>query len=333
MTADTIPRQGSGALPRVVVGRILQAVPSLILVSMIVFSLLAAAPGDPLTSRMDRDAIVRMTADERAQARSDLGLDQPLPVQYVKWVGRAVSGDLGYSISSGRPAVDEVRERLGPTLLLLGGALSVAVSAGLFAGVTAARRPGSVVDRLLTGTVVMLIATPPFIVGLAMIFVLSVQLGWFPSGGMGVAGEPSTPAMVARHLVLPALVLGLANAAPLARYTRSTMIEVLASDYVRTGRSTGASESEVVRRHGYRNASLPVITIIAVLIPDLLAAAVVTEQVFAWPGLGSLVIRSAQASDAPVLMVIVLIVAVTTIIVNLVADLLYAVADPRVRIS
>lgn len=329
----TTPGQGKGALPRVVARRVLQAVPSLVLVSMMAFALLAAAPGDPLTSRMDRDAVVRMTADQRAEARSDLGLDKPLPVQYVKWVGRAAGGDLGYSTATGRPAVQEVLDRLGPTLILLGGALLVAVSTGLLAGVTAARRPGSRVDRALTGVVVTLIATPPFVVGLVMIFVMAVQLGWFPAGGMGVAGEPSTPGMVLRHLVLPAIVLGLANAAPLARYTRSTMIEVLASDYVRTGRSTGAPEAAVVRRHGYRNASLPVITIIAVLIPDLLAAAVVTEQIFAWPGLGRLVIRSAQSSDAPVLMVVVLLVAVTTITVNLIADLLYSVADPRVRIS
>lgn len=325
-------RQAGNSLPRTIVRRLLQAIPTLFLISIAAFALTQLAPGDPLAARLDRTALVLLTPEQRAQARADLGLDQPLPVQYVTWLGRALSGDLGYSLQTGRPAIVEVGDRLGPTLILMAGAIIVAVGVGLTIGVIAARNQGRILDRVLSSAVVTLVATPPFVLGLLLIFLLAIQLRVFPAGGMGVAGEPLTFPMLLRHLTLPAIVLGLANAAPLARYARSSMIEVLSSDYIRTARSTGAPEGAVVRRHGYRNASLPIITLIAVLITDLLAIAVVTEQVFAWPGLGTLIIRSAQSSDAPVLMVVVLLVSATTITVNLIADVLYSVVDPRVRL-
>lgn len=325
--------QASSRLPRAVLRRIGQAVPALFIISVVAFSLLSVTPGDPLTSRVDRESLVRMTEEQKEAARAELGLDQPLPVQYVNWLGSAVRGDLGYSIVTGRPAVDEVGARFEPSLILLAGALGVAVLVGLPAGVLAARRPDSVLDRVLSGAVVAVVATPPFVVGLLLIYVVAIRMGLLPPGGMSVAGEPADALSVLRHLILPATVLGLANAAPLARYTRAAMVEVLASDYVRTARSTGASEGRVIRRHGLRNASLPVISLVAVLIPDLIAASVVTEQVFAWPGLGTLIIKSAQSADAPVLMVVVVIVALTTITVNLLADILYSVVDPRVGLG
>ncbi len=328
---NAAPRQAGIGLPRVVARRLLEAVPTLFIVSIAAFALTLLAPGDPLTSRMDREAVVRLTPEQRAQARTALGLDDPLPVQYLKWLQRAFTGDFGYSTVSGRPALIEVMDRIGPTLILAGGALIVAIGVGVPIGIAAARHRGRVLDRVLSSSVVVLVATPPFILGLFLIFIFAIQLRLFPAGGMGVAGEPLTLPMLLRHLTLPAIVLGLANAAPLARYTRSSMIEVLSSDYIRTARSTGADEPTVLRRHAYRNASLPIITLVAVLITELLAVAVVTEQVFAWPGLGTLVIRSAQSSDAPVLMVVVLLVACVTLTVSLLADLLYAVVDPRVR--
>jgi peptide/nickel transport system permease protein len=332
ITAPRGSRQAGIGLPRIIGRRLLQAIPTIALVSIAAFALTLLAPGDPLASRLDRAALVLLTAEQRAEARADLGLDQPLPVQYIDWLGRALTGDFGYSLQSGRPAIVEVIDRLGPTLILMGGALVVAIGVGLTVGVVAARNQGRLADRVLSSAVITLVATPPFVLGLLLIFLLAIQLRIFPAGGMGVAGEPLTLPMLMRHLALPAIVLGLANAAPLARYTRSSMIDVLSSDYIRTARSIGAPEGLVVRRHGYRNASLPIITLIAVLITELLAVAVVTEQVFAWPGLGTLIIRSAQSSDAPVLMVVVLLVSVTTIVVNLIADVLYSVVDPRVRL-
>lgn len=333
MTKDD-PRQGTiRLLPRVVLRRLLQAIPSLFIVSIVAFSLMAATPGDPLTARLDREALVRMSEAEVAAARAQFGLDQPVPVQYARWLSHVAQGDLGYSIVTGRAALTEVTDRLGPSVILLAGALIVALAIGLPAGILAARKPGGRLDRALSAAVVTVVATPPFVVGLVLIYVLAIRAGLLPTGGMGVAGEPRTFAMVMRHLLLPALVLGLANAAPLARYSRAAMVEVLASDYIRTARSTGAPESLVIRQHGLRNASLPVITLVAVMVPDLIASSVITEQVFAWPGIGSLIIKSAQAADAPVLMVVVVMVALTTLTVNLLADIAYSIADPRVRLG
>jgi len=325
--------QAGNGLPQIAVRRLAQAVPSLFLVTFAAYALMRAAPGDPLTARMDRDALVRMTPEQREAARDALGLNDSLVTQYLTWLKGVFHGDFGYSISTGRPALTEVTDRLGPTLLLMGGALVVAVSVGLGLGIAAARHRGTAIDRILSGTVVGFIATPPFVVGLLAVFVLSIQWGWFPAGGLGIAGEPLTVAMAIDHLILPALVLGLANAAPLGRYSRAAMIEVLDSDYVRTARSIGESDGQIVRRHGLRNAALPMITIVAVLVADLMAAAVVTEEVFAWPGLGRLVVKSAQSADAPVLMVVVILVAVTTMTMNLLADLLYVLVDPRVRLT
>ena len=200
-------------------------------------------------------------------------------------------------------------------------------------GIVAARNPNGPLDRVLTGTAVVLVSTPTFIFGLVLIYVFAVRLGWLPAGGMGEPGMPPTVASTFQHALLPSLVLGLANAAPLARFARSGMLEVLASDYVRTARSKGLSGRAIMMRHGIRNASLPLITLVALLIPDLVAGAVITEQVFAWPGMGRLVVSSAQTGDPAVMMAIIVMVSLTVITVNLIADILYAIADPRVRVS
>lgn len=332
--SNDLEREAAGRrLLQVVLRRLLQAIPVLAIISVVAFALMAATPGDPLTARIDREALVRMSDADIAQVRAELGLDQPLPVQYVRWLSQVAQGDLGYSITSGRPALTEVTDRVGPSVILLLGALTVAVLIGIPTGVLAARKAGGRLDLALSATIVTVVATPPFVVGLVLIYVVAIQLGLLPTGGMAVAGEPKTVPMVLRHLVLPSIVLGMANGAPLARYTRAAMVEVLASDYVRTARSTGESESAIVRRHGLRNASLPIITLIAVMVPDLIASSIVTEQVFAWPGMGTLIIKSAQTADAPVLMVVTVLVALTTLTVNLVADVLYSVVDPRVRLA
>jgi peptide/nickel transport system permease protein len=334
VTTTAAPRQAFlMGVPWVVGRRVVQAIPALLVLSVACFVLVSATPGDPLTSRMDRQAVVIMTPAQRAHALHVLGLDQPLPVQYFGWLGRALTGDFGYSIQTGQPAWSMVSSRISASLILLAGALVVVIGFGLAAGVTAARFQGRAIDRIMSGAIVLLIAIPPYVIGLVAILLVAVHWGVLPTGGMRVAGEPLTLSILSQHLLLPALVLGMANAAPLARYTRSAMIEVLAADHIRTARSTGSSESAVLRRHVYRNAALPAITIIASLVPDLLAAAVITEQVFGWPGVGSLAVSSAESSDGPVLMLIVLIVGLTTITMNLLADLLYAIIDPRVEVS
>lgn len=317
----------------VVARRLLQAVPSLLIITFIGFILLTMSPGDPLTARLDRDAMLRMTPEQLDEARRALGLDGSVVEQYWNWLTGVLRGDFGYSIVSGRGALDEVGARLGATLVLLAASFTIALVVGVPFGVLAARRPNGLLDRTLTMAAVVMVSTPTFIVGLVLIYVFAVRLGVLPAGGMRVPGEPSTPLVVARHAILPAAVLGLANAAPLARFTRAGMLEALSKDYVRTARAKGVPERAILLRHGLRNAALPLITLAALLIPDLVAGAVITEQVFAWPGMGRLVVSSAQDGDPAVMMAIILMVGVVVILVNTVADIAYAVADPRVRLS
>jgi peptide/nickel transport system permease protein len=314
-----------------VVRRLAQAIPALFIVSLLGFLLLSLSPGDPLTSRLDRDALIRMSPEEIAAARSALGLDDPVLVRYWHWLTGVLHGDLGYSIVTGRSAVSEVTARLGATLVLLGAALSIALLVGIPFGILAARNANGLLDRVLTGSSVFMISTPTFVIGLVLIYIFAIRLGVLPAGGMRVPGEPMTTGTVLRHAILPSLVLGLANAAPLARFTRSGMLEVLSKDYIRTARAKGVSERAILLRHALRNAALPLITLTALLIPDLIAGAVITEVVFAWPGMGRLVVSSAQTGDPAVMMAIILMVSVTVIFANLAADILYALADPRVR--
>lgn len=317
----------------IVARRLLQAVPSLLIISFIGFALLSMAPGDPLTARLDRDALVHMTPEQLDAARNALGLNQPLPVRYWHWLTGVFHGDLGYSIVTGQSAVTEISSRAGATLILLGASVVIAVGVGIPCGVLAARYPNGRLDRLLTGGAVVMISTPTFIVGLVAIYLFAIRMGLLPAGGLSEPGETSTLSGTLRHVALPAIVLGLANAAPLVRFARSGLLEVLATDYARTARAKGLREKAVVLRHGLRNASLPLITLTAMLVPDLVGGAVITEEVFAWPGMGRLVVSSAQSGDPAVMMAIIVLVALTVIAMNLVADILYAVADPRVRVS
>ncbi|HEY5201972.1 MAG TPA: ABC transporter permease [Acidothermaceae bacterium] len=326
----TRPWQAVYGLPRIVLHRVFQAVPSLLVLSVAGFALTSATPGDPLTARMDRQAVVLMTPEQRAHAVHLLGLDEPLPVQYIRWLVRAIRGDFGYSIQTGQSAWKVVSAGIEPSLILLVGALVVIVVIGPAIGVIAASHEGSAIDRALSGAIVALLAIPPYVLGLVAIFVVSVRLRLLPPGGMRVAGVPLTFPVLLQHLLLPALVLGIANAAPLARYTRASMLEVLSAEYIRTARATGAPEKAVLFRHAYRNASLPIITVVASLIPELFAAAIVTETIFAWPGIGTLAVQATESKDGPVLMLIILIVGLTTMSANLLADILYKLADPRV---
>jgi peptide/nickel transport system permease protein len=316
-----------------VIRRIAQAVPSLVITSFVAFLLLSLAPGDPLVGRVDRSVLIAMSPAEKQQARADLGLEGSVFERYWHWLGGVVHGDFGFSIVSGRPAMTEIAERVGPTLSLLISAVLIATLVGIPIGVIAARRPNGVVDRVLTGAAVVLVSTPTFIFGLLLIYIFAIRLELLPAGGMGIAGEPGSFSQTLQHAVLPATVLGLANAAPLARFARSSMLDVLATDYIRTARSKGLGANAVLFRHGLRNGSLPLISLIAIIIPDLVAGAVITEQVFAWPGMGRLVVSSAQSGDASVMTSIVLVVALLVISINLLADVLYGVVDPRVRLS
>jgi peptide/nickel transport system permease protein len=313
--------------------RILIAIPVLLGITILAFLVVNMTPGDPLTARMDPETLARMQANpELLEARRrELGLDQPLPVQYVRWLGGVLQGDLGYSVSSGRAIVDELGPRIGPSLTLMLLAALIAVAFGLPAGILSAVHQYGKVDYLLSALTVLLVSTPTFVIGLLAIYVFGVSLDWLPVGELMTVGKENDLIDRLSHYVLPAMILGLVNAALLMRYTRASMVEALGADYITTANSKGLPGRIVIIRHGLRNALIPVITVLAFLMPELIAGAVVTETVFNWPGLGQLSVRAAKAGDPALMMGIVLIVGTAVLVASIIADLAYSVADPRIR--
>jgi len=310
--------------------RLLAAVPLLFGVTAFAFLLISSAPGDPIATLLAAgDATIdQATIDAR---RRDLGLDAALPVQYLRWVGRLAQGDLGRSFATGRPVARDVAQRLGATARLALTAVAVALLLGVVGGVAAAVRRGTWIDQVVTFLAFLAVATPPFFLGLALIYVFSLKLGVLPTGGLGRLGGGGGLVDALRHMLLPATVMALPLLAEVLRYARGSMLEVLELDFVRTARGKGAPPGRVLYRHALRNALLPVITVTALAIPALLGGAIITETVFQWPGLGTLTIEAVLQRDYPVILAVTLVSGVAVLVANLFADLLYAVADPRVR--
>ncbi|MDR7434814.1 MAG: ABC transporter permease [Armatimonadota bacterium] len=297
--------------------RVMIMVPMLLGVSMIVFVLIRLIPGDPAELLASQWA----TAEDIALVRHAWGLDRPLPVQYVVFLGNLLRGDLGRSVASGVPVAAEIAERYPATLLLAAASMAVAVAVGGTAGIVSARRPYSLWDNVVMVLALVGVSTPAFWSGLMLIYLFGVVLGWLPISGMG------TP----RHLILPAVTLGLVAAGIIARQTRSSMLEVLAQDYIRTARSKGLDEIAVTYRHALKNALIPVVTIVGLQFGTLLGGSVVVETVFAWPGMGRLLVDAILMRDYPVVQASVLLFATTFAFINLLVDVLYAFLDPRIR--
>lgn len=297
-------------------GRLASLVPMLVGTATLVFLLLHAVPGDPV------DVMLGETAEPaaRAELRSRLALDRPLAEQYVGWLASVARGDLGASIRSGRPVAELVAERVPATFVLALAAIAVAASIGLPVGALAAARRGGTLDRLALGVSLAAVATPSFWIGPMLVLVFAVGLGWLPVAGSG------TPA----HLVLPALTLGAGMSGILVRMTRAALLETLADDYVRTARAKGASPARVLVRHALPNAASPILSVLGLQLGAALAGAVVTETIFAWPGLGRLVVEAIQARDYPVVQGAVLVIAAVTVLANLAAELAQAAIDPRI---
>lgn len=313
--------------------RILIAIPVLLGITLLAFIVVNLTPGDPLTARMDPEVLARVRANpEQLEAmRRQLGLDQPIPVQYLRWLGGVLQGDLGYSVSTGRAIVDEIGPRIMPSLTLMLLAALIALAFGLPAGILSAVHQYGKTDYLLSALTVLLVSTPTFVLGLVAIYVFGVSLDWLPVGELVTVGKENDLLDRLSHYVLPALILGLVNAALLMRYTRASMLEALGADYITTAESKGLTHRIVVIRHGLRNALIPVITVLAFLMPELIAGAVVTETVFNWPGLGQLSVKAAKAGDPSLMMGIVLIVGTAVLIASILADIAYSIADPRIR--
>jgi peptide/nickel transport system permease protein len=307
--------------------RLLAAIPVMLLVATAVFLLLFLTPGDPAAVILGPDA----RPDQVAELRTRLGLDQPVYVQLGNWYLRLLRGDLGRSIFENRPVTEAIASRAEPTLLLTALATLVAITLGLTMGIVAALRPGRWQDTGAMLVAIVGVSMPTFWLGLNLIFVFGVLLGWLPVAGY----EPLTSGLreSLRYLILPSITLGLFQAALLARLTRSMMLETLGDDYVRTARAKGLAEHAVVLRHAFRNAAIPLVTVIGLIFAALLGGAVITEQVFNIPGVGRLLIQAVARRDYPVVQGVVMIVAGLYVVINLLVDLLYGYLDPRLRVK
>ena len=259
------------------------------------------------------------------------GFDKPWTVRYVRWLGKLLQGDLGYPLKGAKPVALQIRERIPSTLLLMATALLLALIVGVPIGIIMALKQYSALDMVLTVMVFALLSVPSFFVGLGAIYIFSLKLDILPTYGMMTIGAPFSLIDRARHLIMPAAILGLATAGIFARYTRASMLDVMRSEYVTTARAKGLKERVVVVRHVFRNALLPIVTIVAADLPALLAGAIITEQIFQWPGIGMLTVKRTSERDYPVLMGITVLTAIMILFSNLLADILYAAVDPRIR--
>jgi peptide/nickel transport system permease protein len=313
--------------------RLAITVPVLVGITLAVYLIINLAPGDPVDALINPEAVAALGPDFREQQREALGLNQPVLVRYGIWLKEAASGNLGYSFMDRQSIASKIGERLGPTLALMTTALILAIVIAVPLGVLSAIKQYSLIDYTTTVLGFAAISIPSFFLSLAAIYVFALKIPILPAAGMETVGEPWSLADFIWHLVLPALVLGLAEAAPLIRYTRSSMLEVIRQDYVRVARSKGLRETTVIYQHALRNALIPLVTVIALGLPRLFGGAVIVEAVFAWPGIGTLALTAVQGRDYPVIMAINLISAVTILFSNLLADVIYAVIDPRIKYS
>lgn len=305
--------------------RLLAAIPVLLGLSVIVFLIMALIPGDPATAILGAYA----TPENVATLNRQLGLDQPLPSQYLIWLGNILQGDFGRSYALNRPVLDEVLERFQATLILAGTALVLASLLGLLAGVVSAVRQYGWTDRLVTFAVLIGISTPSFFLGLLLILFFAVGLRWFPASGMYAVYGGGDLKDLGRHLVLPAVTLAVVATGVIARLTRTAMLEVLRQDYIRTARAKGLTERRVIWRHAFKAALVSVIPVIGIQAGFVLGGAVYVETVFQWPGIGSMLVSAISTRDILLAQGGVLVVAAAYVLFNLAADIAQTLLDPR----
>lgn len=314
-------------MTKYILRRLLIAIPVLFGVTVIAYFIMTLAPGDAVDMLVDPG----LSPEDIALKKQALGLDQPIFVQYVKWLGQLVQGNLGYSFNNRRPVTERIGERLGPTLTLAFSALFFSYLLAIPIGVLAAVRQYSVWDYIATVFSFLGVSVPSFFFGLLLIYFFALKLDWFPTGGTHTIGASFSLADRLSHLILPMTVLSLQNIGAVMRYTRSSMLDVIHQDYIRAARAKGLQERVVMFRHALRNALIPVITLAGLQFPFLLGGAIITEQIFNWPGMGRLAVEAITQRDYPTIMGINLLAAVMVIIGNLLADVMYGVVDPRIR--
>ncbi len=315
--------------------RILQTIPILFIISVLLFLMVRAAPGGPLTAARRNPNI---TEEQIQKLEEKLGLNRPLPVQYADWIGKMLRGDMGQSIKFRRPVSEMIGERIPNTLLLVGLSFLVTLLIALPVGILSARKPYSIFDYVATTITFMGQSLPVYWLGLGLIMIFYVTLKnpvtgapFFPGGGMNTFGKEGDFLDTLWHLVLPVTALSLGWAAWYSRFLRSSMLDVLHEDYIRTARAKGVIDRYVYYKHALRNAILPLVTLIALDLPSLFAGALFVETIFSWPGMGRLFWDAARGRDYPVLLGVVMITAVLIIGANILADLAYGLLDPQVK--
>lgn len=310
-----------------IVKRLLAVVPVLFGLTLIAFAIMAAIPGDPATAILGSYA----TPENVEKLNRDLGLDKPLPQQYVIWLGNILEGDFGRSYTLNRPVIDEVLERFNATLILAGAAMLLCSFFGLIAGIVSAVRQFGWADRLITFVVLIGISVPSFWLGLMLILVFAVNLQWLPASGMyAIYGGGDLPDLL-NHLLLPAITLSVVATGVIARLTRAAMLEVLRQDYIRTARAKGLSERRVIYRHAFKAALVSVIPVLGVQAGFVIGGAVYIETVFQWPGIGAMLVKAITTRDLLLVQGGVLVVAIAYLLFNLLADVLQSLLDPRLR--
>ncbi len=307
--------------------RLLIAIPVFFGITILAYFISSMMPGGPLEALATDPSL---TAAEIERRKIELGLNQPVIVQYLKWLEQLLQGNLGHSYRTNLPVLSTILERLWPTLLLTLAATVVSLVVSLPLGILAGLKPYSFWDYLSSGLSFFMAATPNFFVGLLFIYVFSVILGVLPMGGMYDSTGIPTWGMLFRHMIMPTIVLAFQQIGSLIRYMRGSILEVMQEDYIRTAKAKGLKFYAVVVGHALKNALIPIITMVGMSIPTMVGGAVVTEQIFGWPGVGSLMVLSINARDYPVIMGITVIVALIVLIGNLITDLVYSVADPRI---
>lgn len=328
LTAALIGEKGESPVYRYLTRRLLQTIPILFGISIIVFALTMTMPGDPVRFMVNPRTA---TAESIDRMREKLGLKDPLPLRYVKWLGQTVTGNLGYSVQEGKAVTELLAERLPNTLLLTVTAFVIGLGLAIPLGIMAGTRPYSWLDWATSTFSYMGISLPSFFTALVFIYIFAFKLRWFPSNGMGTPGEPFSVLDLGYHLILPAFVLGTRDIAGYSRYMRSSILEVMRQDYVRTARAKGLTSRVVVYKHALRNSMIPIVTLLGLSLPDLFSGAIIAEELFVWPGMGQLSIAAISQRDYAVMLSTSMMFAVLVLIGNLVADMLYAVVDPRIR--
>ena len=310
--------------------RLLSAIPVLLIITFATFALMQALPGGPLAAYENNPEI---KAEDVARLRHELGLDRPVHIQYIRWLQNFLKGDWGYSYATKRPVLTEIWERLPNTIYLTGLSLIASLLIAIPVGIISATRQYSLFDHVVTTLTYIGRSMPIYYSGLLLIIIFSIWLRWLPSGGMYTLGQEFSLVDGLRHLVLPLLSLSTLIAAKYVRFLRTSMLEVIHQDYIRTAAAKGLHEQLIIYKHAFRNAAIPLVTIVAIDLPILFAGALFTETIYSWPGMGRLFVNSSLRFDYPIVMGIVTAIAFLVVICNLLADMVYAILDPRITYS